>query len=1738
MQTGLFMALCFFTTMNLVAQVAVTIDTPVDGTEYCAELETTEVVFSATATDGGTAVPGSGITWNWEGPNSFSSSERNPELLFNDVAMDGDYYVTATFPSAEIAIDTISIGVTATFDWECPDRITVTPNTADDNCIKSLDFEGFEIGAVNCTGFAYTWDMTFRLDTGVEFAAENFPSTTDISNSAVDAVYGMGVLYDTIPFGFHTLTIDLLTTGGGIGIVSQCVVDVDVIESRNNLACNDLINLTLNNNCEALVTPDMILQGDYCFDLFGIDVYNNDNGDTDSGTGELTIMAPGLYTVTITGQTGLSCWGQILAEDKSIPILSDCSDVEMFCSEIGSIAPGSAIRGFDRDRVLEGDAGNPVANDGMPVEFLLDLPDIAGNIDEIVLNFEADVPNVGGLNLHLTAPSGDTLLLLDLAEFTTPCEGNNINVCLSDSGELAYAMFGSEVHCRATENAFIGSFRPKQNFSGLYNQDAMDEDSGSTTWILRVTNNGDDVMTIIEADLQVKTTEGNLIGGADVVQSAGCSTGQNIESSDVQIGTNCDNGYWEVIQRTWVVTNEASGLSSSCTQQISLKQWTLDDLIWPKSYDNLDQPNLQCEDLTADDLDDNNVPLPSLTGQPSVPFGDLCGNFQVTSSDLTFDICGPLSKKTLRTWSVLDWCTGDIVQFEQTIKVVDDQPIVFSCVPDNITQADADAIGYDMTTESYIVGSNPYTCDGNWEVVYPLVFDNACDDELTVEVYYLLDDDDNPSDAPLTGAYIQNNVVDENGVQVNNPSSTGVAATIRNLPVGRRTWIRFVATDECGNTGECFTEVDVEDTIDPNPVCIEFTVVSIGEQGCGLLPAASLDNGSWDNCGVDDFKIRELTGGTFQDSLLFCCTCQLENRMVVLQVTDEAGNSNTCVVEVELQDNIPAMKISEPQGLFTFDCGEAPVDLSSIIEQSRTEFAWADNCGFVSDPDGMLNLNVQVVNLPAALEPFEFTGCGTGSRSVRYEVRDQCGDLIQTFNQTFRFENSSVNNPASFQVTRWPVDAYLTDCTNMDGLEPENLATNQGADHIRWNTGACNDVAIGWDDVIFPEVEDACLKILRTWTVIDWCIVDRTSLAEGTRTHTQIIRIDDTTPPVIDVVPTFTMGSGSSTCLTQTDTTALVADIFDDCTDMFPNQDVTYSYQIAYADGTTSNLINSDDANGAYPFGTSIITWYAEDHCGNTIERQTRVIINDTKAPTPYCIGTIVTATMNTDGSASIWASDFDLGSSDNFTGNESCNNFNEVEVYFLNGTQKVQSLDFDCDDIPDGQSQQVGLEVYFEDEYGNADFCLVTLLLQDNAADLCPDSIVGSRIAGNVQTMTAEMLENVRIDLVNSTSEFTNFSMTDASGNYAFSSVSKGNYDVTASMDDSVLNGVSTLDLVLIQRHVLGLAQLDSPYKVMAADADNSGSVTAIDLLTLRKLILGVSDEFPNGQTSWRFPVEDQPITDVYRPFPYEEAVEISNLSSDMNDQNFMGIKIGDVNLSAVLNANGSSTEIESRGQSQLTLEMDETALTLGETVTVPVYAKDMNAIVGFQNTINFDNTALTFTGVTSGALEMTNQNVGLSANNSDLSISWNSMEAVSYDAETVLFNLEFDVNSNTNLSETISMSSSVTKAEAYNTDLEIMNVDLAFRGNAATELVLYQNVPNPFLESTEIRFSIPSSSKVIFTVYDVSGREILRKSDSYQAGNNAISLNRSEINNTGVMYYKIETDSGTATKKMIQIR
>ena len=79
----------------------------------------------------------------------------------------------------------------------------------------------------------------------------------------------------------------------------------------------------------------------------------------------------------------------------------------------------------------------------------------------------------------------------------------------------------------------------------------------------------------------------------------------------------------------------------------------------------------------------------------------------------------------------------------------------------------------------------------------------------------------------------------------------------------------------------------------------------------------------------------------------------------------------------------------------------------------------------------------------------------------------------------------------------------------------------------------------------------------------------------------------------------------------------------------------------------------------------------------------------------------------------------------------------------------------------------------------------------------------------------------------------------TGVDGQFSFNAIPMNNgYTVLPERNDDYKNGVSTFDLVLIQKHILGIEKLNSPYKVIASDINNDERVTAIDLVELRKLI------------------------------------------------------------------------------------------------------------------------------------------------------------------------------------------------------------------------------------------------------------------------------------------------------------
>ncbi|MBV6439856.1 MAG: T9SS C-terminal target domain-containing protein [Haliscomenobacteraceae bacterium CHB4] len=198
--------------------------------------------------------------------------------------------------------------------------------------------------------------------------------------------------------------------------------------------------------------------------------------------------------------------------------------------------------------------------------------------------------------------------------------------------------------------------------------------------------------------------------------------------------------------------------------------------------------------------------------------------------------------------------------------------------------------------------------------------------------------------------------------------------------------------------------------------------------------------------------------------------------------------------------------------------------------------------------------------------------------------------------------------------------------------------------------------------------------------------------------------------------------------------------------------------------------------------------------------------------------------------------------------------------------------------------------------------------------------------ISGRVTNVAGSGLEDVNVQLT-SQSGGNWFDMSDDQGNYSFTVPLGDTYTIAPQKDDNPLFGVTTFDAVLIAKHILGELPFTTPYQIIAADANCDNSVELLDTIELRKLILGIYSELPCG-SSYRFVRADYIFPDPQNPFPFPETITIENLSGDVGGQDFIGVKIGDVNGSSAFATTGVSCRVRIDTDLNCALGVDEPPL------------------------------------------------------------------------------------------------------------------------------------------------------------------------------------------------------------------
>ncbi len=933
--------------------------------------------------------------------------------------------------------------------------------------------------------------------------------------------------------------------------------------------------------------------------------------------------------------------------------------------------------------------------------------------------------------------------------------------------------------------------------------------------------------------------------------------------------------------------------------------------------------------------------------------------------------------------------------------------------------------------------------------------------------------------------------------------------SLEDLPFGA-TNVEIKAKDNCLQVSTSNIIINVIDGTNPVAICNDNLHISLNSDGTARIFAEDFDEGSSDNCELASLQIRSLgcVGGSFDDYADVAC-CDLGNVRLELLVTDVHGNTNICWADVLVEDPLAPIVTCKPD--VTLDCNDP------AMHDPFTQPDALDNCS---------------VSLLSVVDAGALDNCsaGTISRTWTYtDGSDKSPD--QSCTQTI-----TVNHVSDFTV-QFPPDVTLTTCPSNIGDTGEPIILDDD----------CELVSIGHEDQILTLATDACYKIIRKWTITNWCINNTgmgTELGiplplpntyrddDGFFYYEQTIKVLDGEAPSIS----FTAPDPCDYSDGCEGSVNLIAGGEDDCSE---GADLNFSYKIDLnADGSFDLSGNGNDASGSYPYGNHSIKWTLSDGCGNATSSTYDFEVKDCKNPSPVCLNGLALEVMN-DGSGctEIWASDLLEYAFDN------CSSDEAVEASVLirrEGDTNAPTgvIEVCCADVPAGS---VAVEVFVTDEAGNSDFCVTYIIAQDNLGN-CPDAGTGTAmIAGDIMTEDYEEVEQVMVDV----NFGTNSMPTGVNGYYSFPNLIVGNsFMIEPGKDINPLNGVTTYDLVLMSQHILGSAPLSSPYQLIAADINNSGTVTTFDIVQLRQLILYVISDLPANE-SWRFVDMDYVFPDPTNPWQeaFPEVINVTNLqNSGELLADFFAIKIGDVNGSATPN-NILGTE-DRNASSTLRFNLENSEVKAGDKFELNFTAEEFKNIFGYQFSLSFDKDLVEFIDTKSGAIAMSANNFGLALlDEGIITTSVNEAAAYSIENDEVLFTIEFLAKQTVLLSDVFNLNNKYASAEAYGAEGELLDLGLSFNTeNTAVVLdgssfELFQNSPNPFSEATSIAFNLPKASKVSLKVFDVDGKTLKLIEGDFNKGANVVSIDANDLGAKGVLFYTLKTEDHSATKKMIII-
>ena len=119
-----------------------------------------------------------------------------------------------------------------------------------------------------------------------------------------------------------------------------------------------------------------------------------------------------------------------------------------------------------------------------------------------------------------------------------------------------------------------------------------------------------------------------------------------------------------------------------------------------------------------------------------------------------------------------------------------------------------------------------------------------------------------------------------------------------------------------------------------------------------------------------------------------------------------------------------------------------------------------------------------------------------------------------------------------------------------------------------------------------------------------------------------------------------------------------------------------------------------------------------------------------------------------------------------------------------------------------------------------------------------------------------------------------------------------------------------------------------------------------------------------------------------------------------------------------------------------------------------------------------------------------------------------------------------------------TLTAYSEVLSETSKSTEINITTVRVDELSKLQSEIILYQNYPNPFKDRTTIRFYLPYNDYVSLKIYDYLGNEItILINDYLREGYNIIDFNSMNIE-SGIYIYELRTNNSIKRKKMLIVK